>query len=948
MQEAAPSSREIFTFGPYRLNVAEKLLERGEVPVSLGSRALDLLIALVEDAGAVLTKRDLIARVWGDMAVEEVALRVHIANLRKVLGHGNGARYIINVAGRGYSFVAPLVQSRPKVPSTQPRTAIEPERRLPPRPSGMIGREDVVQSISHDVQKHRFVTITGPGGIGKTTVAVSIAHALSDEFLGAVYFVDLASVSDPALVPGSLISVLAGGIQSSDPLTGLLAFLRDKRALLLLDNCEHVIEAAASVAERIFKEADEVCIVATSREPLRVEGEHVNRLFPLACPSPDAELTMADSLKFPAVRLFVERASAADDLFEVSDADAATVALICRMLDGIALAIELAASQVSTYGVQGLADLIDDRLGLLTQGRRTAPPRHQTLQALLDSSYNLLSPREQQVLCSLSRFSARFTLSAAKAVAAEENSDLAPIAAVLSSLVSKSLIAHEAVGKGIRYRLLDTMREYASAKLKTKADPNLIARRHALYLSELLEGENTNQHSDEERWLVFSEYLGDVRAALEWSFSASGDVSIAKALVQSAVPLFHELSLLSECNRWAEQALALLRDEDRGTPSEMQLHAALAVSLMFTKGNSEEVRLAFVRALALAERLNDSRYELRLNGGLHMFSLRTGDFHGALRYAQRCEIIAEKIADGVSVDIAHALLSVSYHLAGNQSLALRHCEAALSSSVLHRRSLAIHFGFDLANRARIALSRLLWLRGLPDQAVTMAQASIREAAELEHPVTLCIALIWTLQVFFWVGNLNAAQENVEWFVKLYERHNLAAYYGVGLGLRGQLAIEQGDTDRGIILLRESLAAMRISRYAHITTAFTSTLVEGLAQSDRADEALDLIDRQIGQIQESGELFYMPDLLRIKGDIQAARLPDHGTSAEETLLQSLDWARRQPALSWELRSATSLARLYVSRNQSKRAVALLGPIYEGFKEGFATADLVRARQLLESC
>jgi predicted ATPase len=291
---------------------------------------------------------------------------------------------------------------------------------------------------------------------------------------------------------------------------------------LLLDNCEHVIEAAASAAERLFTEAGDVCIVATSREPLRVEGERVLHLSPLASPSSSAGLAIADAIEFPAVRLFVERASAADDWFELSNADLANVVLICRMLDGIPLAIELAASQVSTYGTQGLAELIDGRLNLLTHGKRTAPPRHQTLQALLDWSYNLLPPLEQKVLCRLSRFGARFTLNAAKAVVAEDDADLAPIAAVLSSLVSKSLVSREAVGRGIRYRLLDTTREYALAKLKANDDPNLIARRHALYLSQLLETENNTPRSDEERWIVFSDYLGDVRAALEWSFSVGG------------------------------------------------------------------------------------------------------------------------------------------------------------------------------------------------------------------------------------------------------------------------------------------------------------------------------------------------------------------------------------------------------------------------------------------
>jgi hypothetical protein len=330
-----------------------------------------------------------------------------------------------------------------------------------------------------------------------------------------------------------------------------------------------------------------------------------------------------------------------------------------------------------------------------------------------------------------------------------------------------------------------------------------------------------------------------------------------------------------------------------------------------------------------------------------MFTLRTGGFHAALRYAQQCASIAEKMADGVSSEIANAMLSVSYHLAGDQAKAQSCCEAALNAPALRQRAHAIHFSFDLANRARICLSRLLWLRGFPDQAVTAAQAAIREAVELEHPVTLCIALIWTLEVFLWTGNLDAAEENIEWFVEHYERHHLSAYGGVGLGLRGILALGRGDADRGVSLLREGLSASRTNCYGLMTTGFTSALAEGLAMSARTAEALETLDKQIAQVQENGDLFYMPELLRLKGDIQAGGLPDHDIEAERTLLQSLDWARRQEALSWELRSATSLAQLYLSRGRPELAEALLAPIYERFTEGFATPDLVRARRLLEA-
>ena len=914
----------------------------------MGGRALDLLAALIEHAGTVLPKADLIARVWPDVTVEEVGLRVHVANLRKALGDGkDGVRYIVNVAGRGYSFVAPLAaEAHAGPPPVLSHVEIEPERRLPPRPATMVGREDAVQSILHGVRAHRFVTVTGSGGTGKTTVAIAVAHALLEEFLDGVCFVDLAEVSDPALVPGTLVSALGKTIQSSDPLTGALALLRNKRTLLLLDNCEHVIEAAATAAERIFQEAPEACIVATSREPLRAVGERVHGLHSLVCPPKDDHLTVEDVLAYPAARLFVDRAVAADDLFEVEDADVPMLGQICRALDGNAFAIELAASQASVHGVQGLANLLDDRLGLLAYGRRTAPPRHRTLRALMDWSYDLLSAQEQKALCRLSCFNAGFTLDAARAVMTEEGIGPAPVAAILSGLVRKSLLAREVIGNGMRYRLLNTTREYASARLRSDGDPDLVARRHALYVVKLLENENAARRSDRERRLIFTELLGDVRATLEWSYSDRGDASIAKTLCRRAVSLFHELSLLSECKRWAEQALALIPEEEHGAAPEMELLATFAVALMYIKGNSDEVRLAFVRALALAERLKDASYELRLNAGLHTFALRTGDFLGALRHAQRCATLAETVRDAGATRVANAALAVSHHLTGDQAAAWRHCEAVLDAQDLHRRSHIAHFGFDLENRARICQARLLWLRGFPEQAEAVAQASIREAAELEHPVTLCVSLIWTLPVFFWIGSLDAAEENIERFIRHYEKHQFAAYFGVGLGLKGMLAIKQGNLDRGTKLLRESLFEMRTNRYGLVTTPFQITLVEGLAKSGRTEEALVTADREIDRIRECGNLFYMPDFLRVKGDVLAFYRADKGVEAEKILMQSLNWARRQHALSWELKSAISLARLYRAKGRPSQAVALLHPLHRRFTEGFATADLVQARQLLQ--
>jgi len=457
-----------FSFGPYQLVLRQRLLLKAGKPVQVGGRALEILILLAERHGSVVSNRDLMAQAWPGVTVDEGALRVHVAGLRKALGDGIGdTRYIKNVPGRGYCLVMPAGGGASTAESNR-SVAVRPVHtpRLPLPLHRMVGRADAVRKISELLEAKRFVTVHGPGGIGKTTTAVAVGYAQLASFSGDVHFLDLGQIAEPHLLAGALASSFGLSVPPGDPTPGLLAFLRDRRILLIFDNCEHLIDPIAGLIEEIFQAAPQVSILATSREVLRVEGEHVYRLPALDYPRDEDEQSAERVLSFAAPSLFVERVVASGHPFELTDANAFVVARICRQLDGLALAINVAAAQAGTFGLGEIAHSLETKLWLLWRGRRTALPRHQTMAATLDWSYGLLSEAEQTVLRRLSAFRGFFTLEAALEIARGSLPDSSLDLHVIDKLIAKSLISLEA-GDGVtRYRLLNSTRSYALEKLR--------------------------------------------------------------------------------------------------------------------------------------------------------------------------------------------------------------------------------------------------------------------------------------------------------------------------------------------------------------------------------------------------------------------------------------------------------------------------------------------------
>lgn len=905
---------ERICFGPFALSPGARLLTRDGAPVEIGGRSFDLLVVLTEQPGRVLSKRELLKRVWSDVVVEDGSLRFHMAGLRKLLGDGiDGARYIATQVGVGYAFVAPVErQGSAGTPAPEPATeAPRPATtlNLPARLPHLIGRERDLAFLEMRAVDTPVFSIVGPAGVGKTSLAIEIGHQLAPSFDERVAFVDFSMLENPTVVASMISGAMGLSAQSGDPLAVIVAHIRDRPFLLLLDNCEHVITQIAEIVERIVEEAPGARVLATSREPLRVRGEHVLRLDALAYPEEIEGLGLAELLAFPAVELFRERAAAADSTLVIDDEAARLIAEMCQRLDGMALPIELAAVRVATHGLAATARQLGERFSLGWSGRRTAQPRQQTLQATLDWSYDLLSEAERAVLERLSVFVGPFSIDAALAVAADAEIGSDDVALALDELVSKSLVAPDRSRRTDTYRLLEMTRAHAREKLRARGLGlyAAAARRHAAFFLAELEAVAEQDEDVLQDTRPLRMQLGNIRSALDWAFGQDGDARIAFRLAAASAPVFLNLSHMIECRTWTARALAEIDDSQRGTATELELQAALGITLMFTRGNSEAAGHALGRALEIATALDDRWNQLRLLGRLHIFHERIGEYDIAMRQAERAVEVAEAIGAPEAIGVAYSLAGISHHLHGDQVRARPALELSIRQSPPSTRSRTTHYGFDHRNRSIISLARTLWLVGDTDGANRLARQAVDEATRLNHAVTHCIALIWSLSVHLWMEDLAAADADLAAFNECAETNAFGPYVAAAAGFRGELAIQRGQTGAALDALRDSLARLRAARYDLLTTTFSIALARGLVLDACYHEALALIDATIARCTANGERVSLPELLRLKAGI-AVRCTAGADAGRALLEEALALAQAQGARAWERAIAGDLAAL----------------------------------------
>ncbi|WP_134681854.1 ATP-binding protein [Paracoccus ravus] len=927
MDKQNDDSNEI-RFGHYRYFPGRGVLLRQSETVRIGSRAMALLDRLAQEPGQIVGSAELIASAWPGTHVDEANLRVQMSALRRLLDAGAaGPSHITNAPGRGYALTClPAACPRPEpVPSHGTVGLVSPV-------TPMIGRGEAVALALDRMQRHRCLSVVGPGGIGKTRLAIELCWCLAEEEALRICFVDMAPLASAELVAATVAATLcAPGVSPDPPESRILAAVQ-MPTLLVLDNCEHVLEATAALAARLLRQAPELRILATSREPFLIEGEAILRLGGLALPSEQAmPATMGAALDYPGVELLVERAMAAQAM-AFCDQDVPALVRIASRLDGIPLAIELAAGRIEAIGLEPLARALEGRISLLDAGRRAALPRHRTLAATLQWSFDLLSEEERDLLVVLSAFQGEFQLEAALRVSAR---DFETLLRLVASLVTKSFVIVSCSGEAMRYRLLETTRAFCTALLAARRDARDIQHRHAAHhVSELAQaigagaGDLGLDRNGELRRIA-----ADVRAAICWGLGKDGDARLAVELIVESGPMWLRLSMLKEYALIIERAMDILAAHPELDETDLvwlapSMHKAWYNSL----GLSPKIQPMLIKAIEVARRTGNRSCLLDCLWTMFGTRLTQARYGDALTYAREFQAVAEASGDAAQIAMAHRIVALGMWRDGNLGDAGRHGRAALRSTAQMTAHVQLDLMYKQGVTARANMSNHLWLTGQADAALDLAHEAVTvglsgDLLGLAYGLGMMI-----IPLTFWVGDIEQAEALSALLMKVSVENDFSYWAKWGRTYQGAVhRLRHGApaADDAIELYGDELDGL----HRHIL----ATILPGLA--------MDWVTRLDPDAPRGRPHWCSAELQRIAalhlladGDAEAARAQLEFASRT---------ARAQGAVAWELRAATNLAELDRERGQPLSAQRRLGDVLGRIPQGQRTRDVTQARTLMQA-
>ncbi|MFD1554583.1 ATP-binding protein [Paraburkholderia silviterrae] len=939
--------------GSLQVSFDQRNIQRNGVSLRIGARAFDILEVLHRANGAILSKDQIMDEVWPGLIVEENRLQVHIASLRKLFGAERDL--IKTVPGRGYVLVA---QRTPAVEAPAHAEPSPQHAALPPLVSPLIGRHAEIEQIIAQLEREPVTTVVGAGGIGKTALALHVASEMHSRYGLPIYFVELANASSHEEVLAALAHALAPRLVDAQP-SAVAEALAASRCLLVLDNAEHVIDIVAGLVETLAARNPSARILVTSRETLHIRAESVLRLETLGVPA--SGLSTQALLAHPAVELFLCHARSFATDCAGDESSIALVADICRRLDGLPLAIELAAARVATLGVEGVAARLDHRLDLLAGGLRSALPRHQSLRATFEWSYALLDAASRVLFRRLGCFTGTFTFDAVCAVATEPGMSIPVIVSSLGDLATKSLLNVEFHGPVATYRLTECARAYALDKLREEGELHVIAARHMRYMQTRIEASGLvlapDSRAGADVQARFS--LDDARTAYEWAFSDDGDPAQGVALAGALVGTLLDASLVSECCERAKRALAVLDTLPAGSIDivcEMRLCSAYASTLMHAGDDVERAMSLWQRVWRLARSAQDDAFAARALCGLWNAALATGDIHASIRYATRFEQAARRAGPRWHEPLAGAMVAVSLHAFGEHGQArerLEHAVAALGEAGCTERSCATP-DVDPLSFCHGALARIAWLEGKPARALQLIEQALAPVRRemLEPSLSYLLATV-AVPVALQCGDTHAASRYLALLRSQVATHRFVIWEDYAECLAVQCGLRDSDSDGAAALARLEPALLRLVArgFRGAIAPFIVSWAELLVEAGRFEAAAARLDEAIQRGETHGEQCFVPELLRARGwvALQRARVQD-GAGAEVRAWYEADGRRFMSAaialgsghgaVIWRLRATLDLAAHLIGKNAASEAAMMISGFEGVFDLNSSAPDIQR--------